>query len=583
MRILTGALAALLALGAAWPAAAQPLLQPEQATGSQPKAAVHARRFMVAAANPFAVDAGVQALRRGGSVVDAAIAVQMVLGLVEPQSSGIGGGAFLLHWARAEKRLRGYDGRETAPAAARSDRFLDASGKPLDPPAAIANGRAVGVPGVLRMLEAAHRRHGRIAWAKLFDSAIRLAEQGFPMSPRLYQLLQAESTLRGDAAARALYYGSDGGPRPVGALVFNREYAATLRAVATFGADAFYTGVIAEDLARAVAAHRRPGDLTPEDLLRYRAIEREPVCGDYRGRRICSIGPPAGGVTLLQLLGILERTPFHRAAPGSVDALHLFSEAARLAYADRARYLADPAFVRQPVAGLLEFDYLESRAALIGERSMRRAAPGTPRGAPAMLGDSAAAEPAGTSHISIVDARGDAVAMTTTIESAFGSRIMVRGFLLNNELTDFSPLPGNGARAGRSDTRVAANRVEPGKRPRSAMSPTFVFGRDGQLQAVLGSPGGPAIITFVAKALVAMLDWGMDAQSAVALPNFGSRNGPTEIERGSAYEALAPALRERGHEVLLVDLASGTHVIERVEGGWRGGADPRREGVARGD
>jgi gamma-glutamyltranspeptidase/glutathione hydrolase len=575
MRKFTRTLVALLALGAAWPVLAQ-LLQPEPATGFQPREAAYARRFMVAAANPLAVDAGVQALRTGGSVVDAAIMVQMVLGLVEPQSSGIGGGAFLLHWARAEKRLRSYDGRETAPAAARPDRFLDASGKPLALPEAIVNGRAVGVPGVLRMLEAAHRRHGRIAWAKLFDPAIRLAEQGFPMSPRLNQLLEGERALRGDAAARAIYYGSDGQPRPVGALVFNPEYAATLRAIATFGADAFYTGAIAQDMVRAVAAHRRPGDLALEDLQRYRAIEREPVCGEYRGRRICSMGPPAGGVTLLQVLGILERTPFHRAAPGSAEALHLFSEAARLAYADRARYLADPAFVRQPVAGLLELDYLESRAALIGERSMGRAEPGNPRGAPGLLGDSAAAEPSGTSHVSIVDVRGDAVAMTTTIESAFGSRIMVRGFLLNNELTDFSLAGGGG-------TRVAANRVEPGKRPRSAMSPTFVFGRDGQLQAVLGSPGGPPIIAYVAKALVAMLDWGLDAQSAVALPNFGSRNGPTEIERGSAYESLAPALRARGHEVLLLDLTSGTHVIERVEGGWRGGADPRREGVARGE
>jgi len=574
MQILIRTLVALLALGAAWPAPAQ--LQPEPATGQQPKAVAHARRFMVAAANPLAVDAGVWALRAGGSAVDAAIAVQMVLGLVEPQSSGIGGGAFLLHWARAEKRVRSYDGRETAPAAARPDRFLDASGKPLAPPEAIVNGRAVGVPGVLRMLEAAHRRHGRIAWAKLFDPAIELAEQGFPMSPRLHQLLLAERALRDDSAARVLYYDSDGQPRPVGAPVVNREYAATLRTVAASGANAFYSGAIAQDIVRAVAAHRRPGDLALDDLLRYRAIERDPVCSDYRGRRICSMGPPAGGVTLLQVLGILERTAFHRAAPGSAEALHLFAEAGRLAYADRARYLADPAFVRQPVAGLLEFDYLESRAALIGERSMGQAAPGRPRGAPAALSDAAAAEPPGTSHISIVDARGDAVAMTTTIESAFGSRIMVRGFLLNNELTDFSTAPG-------AARRKVANRVEPGKRPRSAMSPTFAFGRDGQLQAVLGSPGGPPIINYVAKALVAMLDWGMDAQSAVALPNFGSRNGPTEIERGSAYEALAPALRERGHEVLLTDLTSGTQVIERFEGGWRGGADPRREGEARGE
>ena len=575
MRNFACSLVMLLALAAAGPAPAQHS-QPEPATGLQPKATAHARHFMVAAANPLAVDAGVQTLRSGGSAVDAAIAVQMVLGLVEPQSSGIGGGAFLLHWARAEKRVRSYDGRETAPAAARPDRFLDASGKPLAPAEAIANGRAVGVPGVLRMLEAAHRRHGRIAWAKLFDPAIRLAEQGFPMSSRLHQLLEEEKILRGDPAARALYYGSDGQPRPVGTPVVNREYAATLRTIAAHGADAFYSGAIAQDIVRAVAAHRRPGDLAPEDLLRYRAIERDPVCGDYRGRRICSMGPPAGGVTLLQMLGILERTAFHRAAPGSVEALHLFSEAGRLAYADRARYLADPAFARQPVAGLLEFDYLESRAALIGEHSMGQAAPGVPRGAPGPLGDAAAAEPAGTSHLSIVDSRGDAVAMTTTIESAFGSRIMVRGFLLNNELTDFSAAPG-------AVRRQVANRVEPGKRPRSAMSPTLVFGRDGQLQAVLGSPGGPPIINYVAKALVAMLDWGMDAQSAVALPNFGSRNGPTEIERGSSYESLAAALRARDHEVVILDLTSGTQVIERVEDGWRGGADPRREGEALGE
>jgi gamma-glutamyltranspeptidase / glutathione hydrolase len=578
MRNFAGALVFLLSLGAAWPAAGQ-AQQPEPATGTQPGAAAYARRFMVAAANPLAVDVGVRILRAGGSAVDAAVAVQMVLGLVEPQSSGIGGGAFLLHWSRNEKRVRAYDGRETAPAAARPDRFLDASGKPIPRKEAIANGRSVGVPGVLRMLEAAHRRHGRIAWAKLFEPAIRLAEQGFPMSPRLYKLLEGDEMLRGDPAARALYYGADGQPRPVGTPVVNREYAATLRAIAAHGADAFYSGAIAQDMVRAVAAHRRPGDLAPEDLLRYRAIEHDPVCGDYRGRRICSMGPPAGGVTLLEMLGILERTPFHGAAPGSVEALHLFSEAARLAYADRARYLADPAFVRQPVAGLLEFDYLESRAALIGERSMGHALPGLPRGAPALLGDAASLEPAGTSQVSIVDARGDAVAMTTTIESAFGSGILVRGFLLNNELTDFSLVPENDA----GDTRVAANRIEPGKRPRSAMSPTFVFGRDGQLQAVLGSSGGPPIIYYVAKAVVAMLDWEMDAQRAVALPNFGSRNGPTEIERGSAYEALAPALRERGHDVLLLDLTSGTQAIERVAGGWRGGADPRREGAARGD
>ena len=543
---------------------------------AQPQEAATARRFMVAAANPHAVDAGVEALRTGGSALDAAIAVQMVLGLVEPQSSGIGGGAFLLHWSRAEQRVRSYDGRETAPAAARPERFLDASGKPLALAEAIASGRSVGVPGVLRMLEAAHRRHGRIVWGKLFDPAIRLAEQGFALSPRLHRFLDADVLLREDPAARALYYDPDGRPRPVGTRIVNAEYAATLRSIASFGADAFYSGAIAQDIVRAVVAHRRPGDLALEDLARYQALEREPLCGGYRGRRVCSMGPPAGGVTLLQMLGILERTPWHRAAPGSAEAVHLFSEAARLAYADRARYVADPAFVPQPVAGLLEPGYLEARARQIGERSTGRAEPGAPRGAAATLGARAGVEAAGTSHVSIVDARGDAVAMTTTIESPFGSRILVRGFLLNNELTDFSFVRESGGRA-------LANSVEAGKRPRSAMSPTLVFGRDGALQAVLGSAGGAVIIGYVAKTLVAMLDWGLDAQGAVSLPNFGSRNGPTEIERGSAYESLAPALRERGHEVIFLDMTSGTHAIERTADGWRGGADPRREGVARGD
>jgi gamma-glutamyltranspeptidase/glutathione hydrolase len=546
------------------------------AAAAGPQPAAGAKRYMVAAAHPLAVDAGVEALRAGGSALDAAIAVQLVLGLVEPQSSGIGGGAFLLHWSENEQRVRSYDGRETAPAAARPDRFLGAAGKPLAFMDAAASGISVGVPGVLRMLELAHRRHGRIAWAKLFAPAIQLAEAGFPMPPRLYRLLQQESALRNSPAARALYYGVDDRPRPVGTAITNPEYAATLRAIAAFGADAFYAGAIAEDMVRAVGMHPRPGDLSLADLQSYRAIERAPVCGRYRARRICGMGPPSSGsVALLQMLGVLERSGFERAAPNSELAAHLFAEAGRLAYADRARYLADPDFVPQPVEGLLEPAYLDARARLIGERSMGHAVPGTPRGAPSALGEVLQEHSVGTSHVSIVDARGDAVAMTSSIEGAFGSRIMVRGFLLNNQLTDFAFVPAEGARA-------LANRVEPGKRPRSSMAPTLVFGRDGRLEMTLGSPGGSAIINYVAKTLVAMLDWRLDAQSAVALPNFGSRNGPTEIERGTAYETLAPALRERGHDIRLLELTSGLHAIERVPGGWRGGADPRRDGVARG-
>ncbi len=557
-------------------AIAQGLLQPEGDTGYEPKQAAVASRFMVVAANPLATDAGVAILREGGSAVDAAIAVQLVLGLVEPQSSGIGGGLFLLHWDDKQRAARSYDGRETAPAAAKPERFVDSLGRPMDRYAAVVSGLSVGVPGALRALELAHRRHGKLAWARLFEPAIGLARDGFPMPRRLYLLLARERFLRGDPAARALYYAADGSPYPVGTKIVNAAYAQTLAALAASGPDAFYRGPVATDIVAAVRGHVRPGDLSAEDLARYAAIERDPVCGAYRGRRICGMAPPSsGGVTVLEMLGLLERAGFDRAAPGSERALHLFAEAGRLAYADRLRYIADPGFVRQPVAGLLDPAYLDSRAKLIGERAMGAARAGRPQGALA-LADAPDTELAGTSHVSIVDAEGNAVGMTTTIETQFGSRIMVRGFLLNNQMTDFALSP-------EFEGRAAANRVEGGKRPRSSMAPTFVFDREGRLQVVLGSPGGAAIINYVAKALVGILDWGMDVQAAVSLPNFGAAYGPTFIERGSVYEDLADALEQRGHIINFSTQTSGLHGIERIAGGWRGGADPRREGVARGE
>ncbi|MCX7962376.1 MAG: gamma-glutamyltransferase [Burkholderiales bacterium] len=529
---------------------------------------------MVAAAHPLAVEAGLEILRAGGGALDAAVAVQMVLGLVEPQSSGIGGGAFLLHWSATERRLRGYDGRETAPAAARADRFLDAHGRPLAFAQARASGASVGVPGVLRMLELAHRRHGRLPWSRLFAPAIRLAEEGFAVSPRLFRALEREPSLRADPDAGALYYDAYGRPRAIGSRIANPTYAATLRRIARDGADAFYRGEIAADLVRAVQSRARPGDMTLDDLARYRALERAPVCFPYRSYRVCSMGPPAGGVAVLQILGILARTEFAQAAPNSPEAIHIFAEAARLAYADRERYLADPAFAPVPVAGLLDPAYLAARAQLIGPRSLGRAAPGAPRGAVPLAGAVEEAR-AATSHVSIVDTRGDAVSMTTSVESAFGAGIFVRGFFLNNQLTDFAFVP-------EADGVPVANRLEPGKRPRSAMSPTAVFDADGRLRAVLGSPGGPAIVHYVAQALVAILDWKLDAASAAALPRAGSRNGPTELESETVYELLAPALAARGHEVRLAAMTSGLHIVERAPGGWRGGADPRRDGVARG-
>jgi gamma-glutamyltranspeptidase / glutathione hydrolase len=549
---------------------------PEASTDREEKAAVVARHHMVVAANPLASDAGLEILRAGGSAVDAAVAVQMVLGLVEPQSSGIGGGAFLLHWSASERRVRSYDGRETAPAAAAENRFLDSNGQPLARRGAIESGRSVGVPGAVRMLELAHRRHGRLPWKRLFEPAIRLAESGFPMSPRLNRLLELESALRNDPAARALYYDGDRA-KPVGTRIVNRDYAATLRAIARSGAAALHGGPIAQDIVRAVRSHTQPGDVTLEDLAQYRALERAPLCGPYRTFRICSMAPPsAGGIAVLQILGVLERTPFARAAPNSADAVHYFAEAGRLAHADRLRYVADPAFVPQPVVGLLSPAYLDQRARLVGERSMGRAQPGTPVAGWRPRVDGVETEIAGTTHFSIVDRRGDAVAMTTTIEDAFGSRIMARGFLLNNQLTDFSFAP-------QSDGSLVANRVEPGKRPRSSMTPVLVFDAHGGLRMVAGSPGGVAIINYVAKALVATLDWKLDVQAAASLPNFGSRNGPTELERATVYELLGPQLRERGHDVQMLEFTSGLHLIERVKGGWRGGADPRREGVPRGD
>jgi len=544
------ACAALFFFSAASPAQ---LAAPEADTGRVERAAVTAKHFMVAAADPRAVQAGLEVLRAGGSAVDAAIAVQLVLGLVEPQSSGLGGGAFALVWSARNARVSAFDGREAAPGAAKPDRFLDRHGNPEQFMRAVASGRSVGVPGVPRLLEAMHRRYGKLPWARLFEPAIRLAGQGFEKTPRLARQLEHERLLREDPAARALFY--------AGQRIVNPAYAATLRALRDGGADAFYRGPIAADIVG--AAH---SDMTLEDLARYRAIERAPVCGAYRGYRICGMGPPSGGATgVLQILGLLERTDFAKAPPLSVESVHLLSEASRLAYADRAQYVGDPDYVSVPVARMLDPGYLTARARLIGERSMGYALPGT-----------LDPETPGTSHLSVVDADGNAVAMTTSIEMGFGSRILVRGFLLNNQLTDFSFRP-------EVLGRPAANRVEGGKRPRSSMSPTLVFDRDGRFKLAVGSPGGLAIIDFVAKTLVATLDWGMDIQQAISAPNFGSTNGPTFLERGTVLEDIGDALAERGHVLNYARLTSGLHGIERVPGGWRGGADPRRAGIAAGD
>ena len=517
-----------------------------------------AKRFIVAAAHPLAVEAGYAVLKRGGSAVDAAIAVQMMLGLAEPSASGIGGGAFMLYWSEKDRTLQTYDGRETAPAAARSDRFLDSEKKPQSFVEAVASGKSVGVPGALRMLELAHKRHGKLPWALLLQYAIVAAEGGFPLSPRQHAFLERDPYLRDDPQARAVFYDADGKPKPVGARIVNLQYAATLRALSREGVDAFYRGPIAADIVRAVRSHARPGDMTEADLAGYEALERDPLCGPYRVWVICSMAPPsAGGVALLQIFGVLERKDFARLAPQSEAAVHLFTEASRLAFADRGMHLGDGDFVFIPLKKLLSSGYLDERARLITERALQIAPP--------------AGFESGTSHIVVADAEGNVVSMTATIESIFGSRIMVRGFLLNNELTDFDFVPGG------------PNQVQGGKRPRSSMAPAIVFGADGGVRLAAGSAGGSAIINYVAKTLAATLDWNLDIQAAVAAPNLGNRSGPTEIERGSAYEAMAGALRARGHDVRLIDMPSGSQGIERVPGGWRGGADPRREGAVKGE
>jgi gamma-glutamyltranspeptidase/glutathione hydrolase len=552
--------------------------QPEPPSGWTEKKLVTAKKQMVAAAHPLAVDAGLKILDMGGNAMDAAIAVQLVLGLVEPQASGLGGGAFLLFHDAKKKSLSAFDGRETAPEAATDQLFMKPDGKPMAFNDAVVGGRSVGVPGTPRLLEVAHARHGKLAWAKLFAPAIALAEKGFPITPRVYKLLGDDKFLPTQPVARAYFYEGDGKPRPVGTILKNPEYAATLRAIAAKGADAFYAGDIAKDIVATVRNHAsNPGVMSEADLAGYRVRDVEALCGNYRKWQVCGMPPSSsGGIAVLQVLGVLSAFDMAGMRPGSAESVHLIAEAERLAFADRNKWVADDRYVDVPVKGLVDPAYLAARAKLIQpQKSMGKAEAGAPAGAKVSWADDPVDEVAGTSHIAIVDREGNAVSMTTTIEGFFGSKLMVRGFLLNNELTDFNFLPvENGM--------PVANRVAGGKRPRSSMAPALVFDPKGRLEMVVGSPGGSLIINYVAKALVATLDWNLDVQSAINLGNMGSRNGPTELEKGSALEQVAPALKAMGHDVREIDMTSGLQGIRRTAHGWQGGADPRREGVARG-
>lgn len=574
-RILTVLTALLLLTG---PALA--LDMPEGESGLTPKPLAKAKEHMIVAAHPLAAEAGLAMLRKGGSAIDAGIAAQMVLTLVEPQSSGIGGGAFMLYWDAAAQTLTSYDGRETAPAGATPELFLDADGKPLPRRAAMHSGLSVGVPGVLAALKLVHDEYGKLPWEALFQPAIELARDGFSVSPRLATLLRETDPTSFAPSARAYFFDENDRPWPAGYILKNPELAGTFESIARKGPDAFYKGAIAEDIAKTVQNDpRKPGTLSAGDLAHYNAEPRRPVCMPYRGRSVCSAGPPSSGaVAVGQVLGIVE--PFDLGAtPLNPEAVHLIVEAERLAFADRGRYVADPGFVPVPVTGMLDKDYLAGRRALIDPaRAQKTVTAGTPPVLPpSAFGRDRTKEKGGTSHVSVVDRWGEAFSLTTSIESAFGARTMVRGFLLNNQLTDFSFLPQD------EDGTDIANRVEPGKRPRSSMNPTIVFGPGETLEYVLGSPGGPGIIPFNLKTIFALIDWNMDAAKAAALVNFGGTERGVFLETDARWDWLAEALTAKGHDVKRMPMTSGLHVIAVTPGGLEGGADPRREGVALGD
>ena len=576
------ALLALIVLRASSFAQTTETAQPE---GSSPeitpaREAVTARRFLVAAANSHAAEAGRGVLRQGGSAIDAMVAVQLVLGLVEPQSSGLGGGGFLLYWDAKQKRLTTLDARETAPMHATPRLFQDAAGEPLEFYDAVLGGRSVGVPGIPRLLEEAHRRWGNLPWRDLFDPAMRHAQAGFAVSARLAKLIvEDEERLARFAGTRGFFFDASGAPVGEGTILENPDYATTLSILRDEGAAAFYSGRIAAGIVEAVrGAPGNPGVLTLADLAAYEVRERPAVCIDYRAFEVCGMGPPSSGALAVgQILGILENFDLSSLGSSSPAAWQLFGDATRLAFADRDRYMADEDFVPMPTRGLLDKTYLGERAKLVElGRKLAEAPPGVPPWDHARLyADDLSPELPSTTHFVIVDEAGNVVSMTSTIEDAFGSRLMTQGFLLNNQLTDFSF-------RSHADGVPVANRVEPGKRPRSSMAPTIVL-KDGAPVMALGSPGGSRIIPYVAKTLIAMIDWRLGAQAAVDLPHLVNRSGVFDIEAGTPAEGLKPALEKLGYETKVMELNSGLHVIAISPDGLAAGVDRRREGLAAGD
>ncbi len=553
---------------------------PELSSGISQNPLVLAKSHMVSTANPHASKAGMWALEQGGNAIDAMVAVQLTLGLVEPQSSGLGGGAFLIYFDAEKDVLTSFDGRETAPAAATADMFIGADGKPLKFYDAVVGGLSVGTPGTLKLLYEVHQKYGQLEWHQLFKPAQRLAEEGFEVSPRLNKVVSdAQETLRRFAPAREYFFNKEGEVLAVGSTLRNPEYAKTLKAIAKGGDKAFYTGEIARRIVETVRlAPDALGKLSLQDLREYQIIERPPVCYNYRGYDVCGMGPPSSGaLTIGQILGMLEGYNLQSLGPNNPESWRLIGDASRLAFADRGLYMADSDFVNMP-EGLLNRSYLKNRGLSLAHKNALSAdevSPGTPPYNQSMIfASDESLELPSTSHFSIIDENGNIVSMTTTIENGFGSRLMVGGFLLNNELTDFSFV-------AEKQGKLVANRIEPQKRPRSSMSPTIIF-KDGEPVLAIGSPGGSRIIPYVAKTIIAWLDWEMDIQDAIELPHLVNRFGTYDVEIGTEAEKLVPALEKLGYKVNARDLNSGLHGIEITRNGLEGGADPRREGLVLG-
>jgi len=551
-------------------------LSPEPSSQLTNKRMVFARQQMVVSANPYISEAGNMILSQGGNAVDAAIATALMVSLVEPQSGGVGGGGFILYLNPKENILTSIDARETSSNTTKENQFLDNNNKPLNYGQAVFLGTSVGVPSLLKGLALLHQKYGTLEWKKLFLPTIRLAKEGFIISPRLHTLIVKDPFLLKNTNASKYFFDKDLNPFPIGYLLKNPELAKVLEEVSIHGVEKFYEGEIAKDITRAVNQHPTPGGLNGDDLKQYQAVERKVVCGPYRSWKICGMAPPSsGGITLISMLGILQNFPLSQI--DEIDYLHYLSEAGRLAYADRDKYIADPDFINIPIDSLINPKYTKERSHLISiKKSMAKAKPGDFNQLPVQLGSDSNSELPATSHISIVDKNGQAVSMTISVASAFGSRIMTNGFFLNNEMTDFSFM-------AKENQQLIANRIEPTKRPRSSMSPTFVFDEQQRLVMALGSAGGPSIINYVAKTITGVLDRNLNIQEAIDYPNIGSRNQETELEKESFVEQFAQELQLRGHPLLIREMNSGTQGIFINRDGLWGGVDGRREGVAMGN